>query len=438
LFRSVTITGYEVTSGNGAADGSGNNATVTTSSAIAVGGTIVVNVSADIAANAGETITNGIDVWGPDKDPETDPKDDGDDTPPIPVDHVSALSITKVADDERVISGGTTSFTVTVTNNGPATIAAGETIAVEERPSAGITITGYEVTSGNATVNGSGNDRQLTTTAAIAVGSTITFTVSADVTAPAGSTIANGIAVWGPDKNPGTDEEDDEDETPEIPVDRPYTLSIEKVADQSLVTAGESTTFTITVTNNGPLDIEAGEDIALRERPGTGVTITGYEIISGAATVSGSGNTATLTTTGVVGVGATISVRITADVAETATGTITNGISVWGPDSDPDTDEPDDEDDTNPIPVDATLHIPNVFTPNGDGLNDRFVIKNLLQYQGRELIVVNRWGNQVFKSDNYNNDWDGGSLAEGTYYYILRYRNGGDWKTAKGPVAIIR
>src|SRR5690606_34669240 len=149
------------------------------------------------------------------------------------------------------------------------------------------------------------------------VGGTITFTVSADVTAPAGSTISNGIAVWGPDKDPGTEPEDDEDETPEIPVDRPYTLGIEKVADQSLVTAGESTTFTITVTNNGPLEIQSGETIALRERPGAGVSITGYEIISGAATVSGTGNTATLTTTGVVGVGATITVRITADVAET-------------------------------------------------------------------------------------------------------------------------
>src|SRR5699024_1042425 len=126
---------------------------------------------------------------------------------------------------------------------------------------------------------------QLTTTAAIDVGGTITFTVSADVTAPAGSTISNGIAVWGPDKDPGTDEEDDEAETPEIPVDRPYTLSIEKVADQSLVTAGEATSFTITVTNNGPLEIQSGATIALRERPGTDVTITGYEIISGAATV---------------------------------------------------------------------------------------------------------------------------------------------------------
>src|SRR5690606_20927144 len=147
----------------------------------------------------------------------------------------------------------------------------------------------------------------LTTTAVIPVGGTITFTVTANVTALGGSTVSNGIAVWGPDKNPGTDDEDDEDETPDIPVERPYTLSIEKVADQSLVTAGEPTTFTVTITNNGPMDIESGKLIALRERPGTGVTITGYEMISGAATVAGDGNAATLTTTGVISVGATIS-----------------------------------------------------------------------------------------------------------------------------------
>src|SRR5690606_24966653 len=145
----------------------------------------------------------------------------------------------------------TTSFEVTVTNNGPSAIANGETIAVQERPSAGLEITGYEVSSGNATIGGTGiSNRQLTTTAVIPVGGTITFTVTADVTALGGSTVSNGIAVWGPDKNPGTDDEDDEDETPDIPVERPYTLSIEKVADQSLVTAGEPTTFTVTITNN--------------------------------------------------------------------------------------------------------------------------------------------------------------------------------------------
>jgi|GEM_PF-1164493 len=436
----VTITGYEVTSDNGTASGTGNSATVTTSKAIAVGGTITVKVTAEVSANAGETITNGISVWGPDKDPGTDDPDDEDDTPPIPVDHESTLSIIKTANDQSVIAGGTTSFEVTVTNNGPAVIAVGEAIAVQERPSAGLVITGYEVTSTNATIGGSGSNRQLTTTAAIAVGGTITFTVTADVTAAGGSTIFNGIAVWGPNKNPTTDDEDDEDETPEIPVERPYTLSIEKVADESLVTAGKPTTFTVTVTNNGPMAIEAGKDIALQERPGAGVTVTGYEVVSGAATVSGGGNQATITTTDAVGVNSTIVVKITANVSESAAGTITNGITVWAPDRDPDTDDPDDEDDTDPVPVDATLVIPNLFTPNGDGLNDLFVIKNLLQYQGRELTVINRWGNQVYKSNNYNNDWDGGSLAEGTYYYILRVRsnNNGEWQTYKGAVAIIR
>src|SRR5690606_9746457 len=220
----------------------------------------------------------------------------------------------------------------------------------------------------------------------------------------------------------------------------PYALSIEKVADQSLVTAGQSTTFTVTVTNNGPMAIESGNEIAIREQPGAGVTITGYEVVSGPATVAGTANQATLTTSGTLEAGSSIVIKITADIAADATGTITNGIRVWAPDRDPDDDDPDDEDNTDPVPVDAELVIPNLFTPNGDGLNDRFVIKNLMQYQGRELLIVNRWGNQVYKSNNYNNDWDGGSLAEGTYYYILRVRKGntGEWRTYKGAVAIIR
>src|SRR5690606_39868373 len=132
----VTISGYEVTSGNGATHGNGNTATVTTSEAIAVGASITVKVTADVDADAPEAITNSVSVWGPDKDPGTDDPDDEDDTPPIPVDHESTLSITKTANDQSVIAGGTTSFEVTVTNNGPAVIALSEASAVQERPSA--------------------------------------------------------------------------------------------------------------------------------------------------------------------------------------------------------------------------------------------------------------------------------------------------------------
>src|SRR5690606_31276079 len=79
------------------------------------------------------------------------------------------------------------------------------------------------------------------------------------------------------------------------------------------------------------------------------------------------------------------------------------------------------------------LSIPNTFTTNGDGLNDVFVIKGLDQYSDNELIILNRWGNQVYMERNYANDWTGEGLNEGTYYYIIRVRElSGEWKVHKG------
>ena len=60
----------------------------------------------------------------------------------------------------------------------------------------------------------------------------------------------------------------------------------------------------------------------------------------------------------------------------------------------------------------ADITIPNIFTPNGDGKNDVFEIKGLEAYTGSQLFIYNRWGNEVYKSDNYLNNWDGSSLAE--------------------------
>ncbi|MFB6258102.1 MAG: choice-of-anchor L domain-containing protein [Flavobacteriales bacterium] len=70
------------------------------------------------------------------------------------------------------------------------------------------------------------------------------------------------------------------------------------------------------------------------------------------------------------------------------------------------------------------LHIPNVISPNGDGDNEAFVIKNLEHYPKSSLTVFNRWGNEVFHDPNYQNDWKGGDLSDGTYFFILR--PGGD------------
>jgi len=111
------------------------------------------------------------------------------------------------------------------------------------------------------------------------------------------------------------------------------------------------------------------------------------------------------------------------------------------------------------FPVD--LFIPNVFTPNGDGINDYFVIKaknasqqgtkSALKYDGTiqqykplndyyektHLVIFNRLGRKVFESDNYQNDWDGGGLPDGTYFYVLKCQGFKDKNVVyKGSVTI--
>jgi gliding motility-associated-like protein len=61
--------------------------------------------------------------------------------------------------------------------------------------------------------------------------------------------------------------------------------------------------------------------------------------------------------------------------------------------------------------------VPNIMTPNGDGKNDNFVINGL--ESGTKLTIYNRWGDVVYTTNNYNNDWDGRNIAEGVYFYVL-------------------
>ncbi|MCR9016836.1 DUF7507 domain-containing protein [Aquiflexum gelatinilyticum] len=64
--------------------------------------------------------------------------------------------------------------------------------------------------------------------------------------------------------------------------------------------------------------------------------------------------------------------------------------------------------------------IPNAFSPNGDGINEEWVVKGLLDiYPNNKLVIVNRLGVEVFRTDNYKNDWSGQGVGEGTYFYQL-------------------
>lgn len=68
--------------------------------------------------------------------------------------------------------------------------------------------------------------------------------------------------------------------------------------------------------------------------------------------------------------------------------------------------------------------VPNIITPNGDGSNDVFKIKNSEDYDHIELQIFNRWGNLIYENTDYKDDWngvtqDGAPLSEGVYFYTV-------------------
>ncbi len=65
--------------------------------------------------------------------------------------------------------------------------------------------------------------------------------------------------------------------------------------------------------------------------------------------------------------------------------------------------------------------IPNIFTPNNDGFNDYFVIKNIEKCSSNHLVIKDRNGKTVFEKINYQNDWDGKNTADGVYFFFLKY-----------------
>ena len=75
-------------------------------------------------------------------------------------------------------------------------------------------------------------------------------------------------------------------------------------------------------------------------------------------------------------------------------------------------------------PEPPVVTVPNVITPNGDGWNDIFMIDYLNQYDIRKLTIFNRWGTIVYQSDDYQNNWDGGNVADGVYFYVLELWKG--------------
>lgn len=87
-----------------------------------------------------------------------------------------------------------------------------------------------------------------------------------------------------------------------------------------------------------------------------------------------------------------------------------------------------------------TLLANNILTPNGDGVNDVWIVKNIDLYPNNEVVIFDRAGRVVFRQFDYNNTWDGTinglALPEDTYYFAL-YINSGKGKLT-GFISIVR
>lgn len=87
-------------------------------------------------------------------------------------------------------------------------------------------------------------------------------------------------------------------------------------------------------------------------------------------------------------------------------------------------------------PMDAA----NLLTPDGDGVNDRWIVQNIKMYPNNEVSIFDKAGRLVYNKKGYNNEWDGmfngNLLSEGTYYYLLN--TGVSEKKIKGFITIIR
>jgi gliding motility-associated-like protein len=82
----------------------------------------------------------------------------------------------------------------------------------------------------------------------------------------------------------------------------------------------------------------------------------------------------------------------------------------------------------------------NIMSPNGDGINDKWIIENIDMHPNNEVKVFDKSGRLMYSKKGYDNSWDGtlngAPLSEGTYYYVIDF--GQDKTKVKGFITIIR
>jgi uncharacterized repeat protein (TIGR01451 family) len=315
--------------------------------ALAVGETYSFQVTAIVKPDATGSATNTATVTPPPGVIDSDPGDDSDaDSDPL-VPTVN-LKIIKTNSVTSLVPGSQTTYTITVTNNGPSSVTGA--MVVDVLPSG----TTFVSASGEAGYFSATNSVRASL-GTLATGNSESFTVTLLVGATATGSIANTATVTPPT---GVVESDNIDNasTDTDPVALSADLRVIKGNGLNSLTPGMQTTYTISVFNDGPSTITGASIVDVLPAGLTFVSATGGATQSG-GTVS--------RTSGTIAMGGSESFTVTVLVGAGVTGSIANTATVSPPNGVTDPDASDNAStDTDPIALSADLRI-----IKGNGLN---------------------------------------------------------------------
>jgi len=313
----LTVTSITVGTATGAGSVLGTCTTAgCTGISVAAGGSVTYTVTATVT-NTTTSAVNRADVGGGGCTaglPSTPANCTSTDTDVKPL-----LTVTKSNGGTTVNAGGTTTYTVTITNTGTG-LASG--VIWNDVAVTGITVTA--ITTGTAT--GAGSVLGTCTTAgctgiSVAAGGSVTYTVTANVTAAAGANTTNRANVGGGGctaANPSTPANCTSDDTDTVVSPA---LTVAKTNGVSGLVPGQTTTYTVTISNSGT-GLATG--VSWTDTPVSGLTVTA--ITTGTATGAGS-VLGTCTTAGCTGISVAAGGSVTYTVTATVTGTTTSAVN---------------------------------------------------------------------------------------------------------------
>ena len=215
----------------------------------------------------------------------------------------------------------------------------------------------------------------------------------------------------------------------------PIDIEVRKEVDITSPLIGDIINFTITVENLSP---ERGVDIVVSDLIDGS---SGFEFISASAELGIYDETTGLWTIPELLGEASTSLAITVRVSEL--GRLENTADLVS--SVPEDGDASNNSSTVEITVSQSQCVDagticNLFSPNGDGVNDTLVLVGHQNFPNSQLQVFDRYGNLIYFDEGYDSTWDGtgdnGDLPRGTYFYILNLGDGSD--LIKGWIQIIR